>query len=202
LDDSVLGATTSAIESGATSITTDAASAADIRRRIGMSGAYKLTGSAAAGESPATQVVSFSAVNPTTGVITCAPTSAGAVGGSVMQPTDDVAVHSRIDDFLFADMGASRTIDFVFVMDKDHLVAGDANKFTLPAGSFMEVKRYAQVDLTGKIVESGPPPANPDKQSVARKPGIEAGIAKLESVPVSPPAGAGGAATTEPATRP
>jgi hypothetical protein len=202
LDDSVLGATTSATESGATSITTDAASAAGIRARFGASGTFKLTGPAAAGESPATQVISFSAVNPTSGVITCAPTSSAAVGGSVIQPTDDVAVHCRIDDFLFAPMDPSRTIDFVFVMDKDHLVGGDANKFTFPAGTFMEVKRYGQVDLTGKILESGPPPANPDKQSVARKPGIEAGIAKLESVPVSSAAVTGGTATTEPATRP
>jgi len=202
LDDSAMGATTSATDSGATSITTDAATAAEIRRRLGTSGSFKLIGSAAAGEAPAAQVIAFSAVNPTTGVITCAPTSAAAIGGSAIQANDDVAIHCRIDDFLFADMGASRTVDFVLVVDKDHLVAGDANKFTFPAGSFMEVKRYGQVDLTGKIVESGPPPANPDKLSVMRKPGIQTSIAKLESVPVSPPAVIAGEAATEPATRP
>jgi hypothetical protein len=111
-----------------------------------------------------------------------------------------VAVHCRIDDFLFADLAGNRTIDFVFVVDKDHLIAGDAGKLSFADGTFIEVKRYGQVDLSGKKVESGPPPVNPDKQSVFRKPLIQNAIAKME--PAALPAGASGAVATDNSAKP
>jgi hypothetical protein len=85
---SILGLTSSATASGATSIATDVNTAAEIVRRIGASGTFKLTGPPAASGTVATQVVTYSAVNTTTGVITVTATSAAAVAGSFIQPTD------------------------------------------------------------------------------------------------------------------
>ncbi|MGA2584772.1 MAG: hypothetical protein ABSG31_15960 [Tepidisphaeraceae bacterium] len=85
---SILGLTASATASGATSIATDVNTAAEIVRRIGASGTFKLTGPPAASGTVATQVVTYSAVNVTTGVITCTATSAAAVTASLIQPTD------------------------------------------------------------------------------------------------------------------
>lgn len=85
---SIIGLSGSATASGATSITTDVNTAAEIVRRIGASGTFKLTGPPTAGGTVATQVVTFSAVNTSTGVITCSATSAAAVSGSPIQPTD------------------------------------------------------------------------------------------------------------------
>jgi hypothetical protein len=95
-----------------------------------------------------------------------------------------VAVAARPDDFLFTDMGAgTHTIDFVFVVDRDHVMSGDETKppFHLPQGSFIEFKRYSMVDLSGKTVEYGPPP-NSDKTGVIRKPAVIAALAKTEGI--------------------
>ena len=85
---SVLGLTSAATASGATSITTDVNTAAEIVRRIGASGTFNLTGPPAASGIVATQLITYSAVNTTTGVITCTATSAAAVTASLIQPTD------------------------------------------------------------------------------------------------------------------
>jgi hypothetical protein len=85
---SILGLTAAAVASAATSITTDVNTAAEIVRRIGASGTFKLTGPPAASGVVATQVVTYSAVNLSTGVITCTATSAAAVNASFIQPTD------------------------------------------------------------------------------------------------------------------
>jgi hypothetical protein len=85
---SVIGLTSAATASGATSITTDVNTAAEIVRRIGASGTFKLTGPPAASGVVATQVVTYSAVNTSTGVITVTATSAAAVSASLIQPTD------------------------------------------------------------------------------------------------------------------
>jgi len=85
---SILGLTSAAASSGATSITTDVNTAAEIVRRIGASGTFKLTGPPAASGTVATEVVTYSAVNTSTGVITTTAISAAAVAGSLIQPTD------------------------------------------------------------------------------------------------------------------
>lgn len=85
---SVIGVLASAASASATSLTVSAAVATEIVRRIGTSGTFKLSGPPAAGGTVATQTVTFSAVNTTTGVITCSATSAAAVAGSFVQPTD------------------------------------------------------------------------------------------------------------------
>ena len=88
---SIIGSTTAAYgHSGgsSTTLTTDVNTAAEIVRRIGASGTFKLAGPPTAGGTMATQVVSFSAVNTNTGAITITATSADAISGSFIQPTD------------------------------------------------------------------------------------------------------------------
>lgn len=85
---SVIGVLTAAAASAATTLTVAPAVATEIVRRIGASGTFKLTGPPAAAGTVATQVVTFSAVNTSTGVITCAALGAASVIGSFVQPTD------------------------------------------------------------------------------------------------------------------
>ena len=85
---SILGTLSNAASSSATSLTVSAATATEIVRRIGTSGTFKLSGPPTAAGTMATQTVTFSAVNTTTGVITCSATSAAAIAGSFVQPTD------------------------------------------------------------------------------------------------------------------
>jgi hypothetical protein len=85
---SILGLTAAAAASAATTITTDVNTAAEIVRRFGASGTFKLTGPPASAGTVATQVVTYSAVNTSTGVVTVTALSAAAVSGSLIQPTD------------------------------------------------------------------------------------------------------------------
>jgi hypothetical protein len=85
---SILGATTSATAANATTVQTDVNTAAEIIRRIGTSGTFKLTGPPAAGGTVAIQVVTYSAVNTTSGAITCSAASDAAISGSLIQPAD------------------------------------------------------------------------------------------------------------------
>jgi hypothetical protein len=106
------------------------------------------------------------------------------------------AVYCRIDDFLLDDPGGN-PVDFVFAVDKDHLIAGDGGKLSFPPGAFVEIKRYGQVDLSGKPVDVGPPPPlSLDKPGILRKPQV---ASKLGSAPAATPAktSAGGAAAHE-----
>ena len=93
------------------------------------------------------------------------------------------AVAARPDDFLLSDMGAARTVDFVFVVDRDHVMGGDETKppFHLPPGTFVQFKRYAVCDISGQTVEFGPKP-NSDKTPVIRKPMIESVLAKTDGL--------------------
>ena len=85
---SVIGVLTTAAVAGATSLTVTPAVAIEIVRRLGTSGTHTLTGPPAAAGTVATQVVTFSAVNTSTGAITCTATSAAAIAGAFVQPTD------------------------------------------------------------------------------------------------------------------
>jgi hypothetical protein len=85
---SVIGLTSAAASSGATSISTDVNTAAEIVPRIGASGTFKLAGPPTSGGTVATQTVTYSAVNTGTGAITCSALSAASVSGSLIQPTD------------------------------------------------------------------------------------------------------------------
>ncbi len=85
---SIIGLTQADAASGATSLTVTAAAAAEIVRRIGATGTFKLVGPPTAGGTVASQTVTYSAVNTTTGVITCTATSAAYVTGSLVMPLD------------------------------------------------------------------------------------------------------------------
>ncbi len=85
---SVIGVLTTAAVAGATSLTVAPAVAIEIVRRLGTSGTFKLTGPPAAAGTVATQVITYSAVNTSTGAITCTATSAAAIAGAYVQPTD------------------------------------------------------------------------------------------------------------------
>ncbi len=100
-----------------------------------------------------------------------------------------IAVASRIDDFLFADMSGPRTIDWIFSVDNDHAFA-DSSKmpYKMVNGAFLEVKRYGVVDLSGISVDYGPP-ANPDKQNLIRAQPVIDLIAKTQVLPLKLPAG-------------
>lgn len=105
-----------------------------------------------------------------------------------------IAVACRIDDFLLANMNGSRTIDLVFQVDKDRVFGAGAKDppYHLVSGTFLEVKRYAMADLSGKKVVYGPP-TNHDRQSILRKPPIDNAIA---AIPIQPLMGV--AAITKP----
>ena len=85
---SLIGVLTVAAAAAATSLTVSAATSTEIVRRIGTTGTFKLTAPPAAAGTVATQGVTFSAVNTSTGVITCTATSAAAIAGAFVQPTD------------------------------------------------------------------------------------------------------------------
>jgi hypothetical protein len=84
---SILGILTSAAMAGATTLNVSLAAAVELVRRIGTTGNLKLTGPPTAGGTVATTTLAYSAVNTSTGVITCAATPATVVG-SFIQPTD------------------------------------------------------------------------------------------------------------------
>ena len=85
---SILGVLLNAAAAAATSLTVSAAVATELVRRIGASGTFKLTGPPTAAGTVATQTVTYSAVNTSTGVITCTAIGAAAIAGSFVQPTD------------------------------------------------------------------------------------------------------------------
>lgn len=85
---SVLGLSSHALATTDTTLQTDVNTAAEIVRRIGASGTFKLTAPPTAGGTVATQVVTYSAVNTTTGVVTITATGTAAVSGALIQPTD------------------------------------------------------------------------------------------------------------------
>jgi hypothetical protein len=92
-----------------------------------------------------------------------------------------IAVACRPDDFLFSTMGM--TVDFLFLVDRDHVTSADQNKipFQLPPGTFVEFKRYSVMDVSGQQVQYGPPP-NSSKVPVLRKPGVQTELDKMDGI--------------------
>lgn len=88
LANSILGLSTGATLSGATTIQTTAFVAAAIVNRIGATGTFYLTGPATAGGAYNQDTITYSNANTTTGVITVTATTHAFVSGSMIQPTD------------------------------------------------------------------------------------------------------------------
>lgn len=72
----------------ATSLTISAPGAVEVVRRIGPTGTFILRGPPTANGTIANETVTYSAVNVTTGVITCSAVTNAYVLGSLIQPTD------------------------------------------------------------------------------------------------------------------
>lgn len=85
---SVLGVLTASAAASATSITVSPAVAAELVRRIGATGSLKLVGPPAASGTVATQTVTYTGVNTSSGVITINALGAAAIAGSLVQPAD------------------------------------------------------------------------------------------------------------------
>jgi len=111
---SVIGVLQSAYTSGGTSITLTAAQATEVVRRVGSTGTLNLYGSPTASGTVATQTITYSAVNTTTGVLTITDLGANNVAGSLVGATDGSQVPRsfipdgpgiNIDDVTPADVG-------------------------------------------------------------------------------------------------
>lgn len=88
---SILGVTTVAYDytaSANTTMTVSAATATELNRRIGSSGTFKITGPPSSAGTVATETITYSEVNTTTGVITISAASADFISGSFICDTD------------------------------------------------------------------------------------------------------------------
>jgi len=81
-----------------------------------------------------------------------------------------VALFQRVDDFLVVDNKGTPTIDFIFAVDSD-LLDNDTKGKKLHPGTFVSVKRYGIVDLSGKYLQGDIPP-NPTPDAIMRKPDV------------------------------
>jgi hypothetical protein len=76
----------------------------------------------------------------------------------------NVLIMDKPDDFLIVDMAESdsRAVDFLFVVDKDGFLTPDSKGATLKIadGVFVEFKRMAREDFSGKVVAATPAPLN------------------------------------------
>jgi hypothetical protein len=106
---------------------------------------------------------------------------------------------NRLDDFLFTSEGAA--VDAAFIVRNDEIFEGKTSK--VKEGVFIEVKRLAREDLSGKEVK---PTITPDKAvAVLRKPGVVEAAKKAALAPPAapaPPAKSGAGGTTPPAPAP
>ena len=122
---SVVGQTTGATAASATTVQTDVNTAAELLRRIGAAGTFKLTGPPTAAGTVATQVVTYSAINLGTGAITCSATSAAAVSGSLIQPTDgSESILTMVTDLYGIKVTDQTNVNRVDVFDPRLLLAG------------------------------------------------------------------------------
>jgi hypothetical protein len=91
------------------------------------------------------------------------PNAAGDFGpGKDYNPVafveDGKAVTTRIDDFLFENTGDASGFDAVFLLDKSALVGGKNKAPELAPGTFITIKRLANIDLSGMSVGDSVPP--------------------------------------------
>lgn len=85
---SIMGTTNVAYASGDTSIGLTAATATELARRVGTSGTFTLVGPPSAAGTVVSATVTYSAVNTTTGVVTCTNIGANKISGCLVMPTD------------------------------------------------------------------------------------------------------------------
>ena len=85
---SVLGVTTAAYTSGGTTLNVSAAQATEIARRVGASGSLYAVGPPSAAGSVAVTSVTYSAIDTTTGDITCTSLGVNKIAGTLLAATD------------------------------------------------------------------------------------------------------------------
>lgn len=85
---SILGLSSAAVTATATQVNTDVNTAAEIVRRIGATGTFNLTGPQVASGVVSSQLVTYTGVNQTSGVITCTAIPNPCVTSALIQPTD------------------------------------------------------------------------------------------------------------------
>ena len=130
---SVLGLTTAALATNGTTLSVSPAVAAELVRRIGSSGTLTLVGPPTAAGTVASQTVTFSAVNTSTGAITITATGTAFVTASLVMPTD-----------------GSQTIK-TFVDEEDGIRVTDGNGNNL-AIQFPRIPIHGGVVYTANIV--------------------------------------------------
>jgi hypothetical protein len=156
---SILGVTAGAYTSGGTSLTVSAAQAAEIIRRVGTSGNLTYIGPpSAAGTVAVTGPIAYSAVNPTTGIVTTATLGVNKIAGTwvvagdgseVMRsflpdgweiPMPDTDVDMPLDKLPIAgNIDGSKLIDWPTDTSLQAYIRASFNEF----GKFVFVERYA-----------------------------------------------------------
>lgn len=119
----ILGVSTAALTTVATTLVVSAATATELVRRIGSSGTFNLTGPPSGAGTVVTQQVTFSAVDTGTGDITITATGTAFISGSFVQAEDG----SEIIRLLLKDLFG------INVTDQDNLDQ-DASVILLIAG--------------------------------------------------------------------
>ncbi len=125
----------------ATAIEVTAAQAAELVRRVGATGTFLLTGPPAAAGVVISEIVTYTNVNTTTGVITVAATTAAFIAGSFIQPED-----------------GSETI-LTFIPDGSGIKVTDQDKQN-------QTSRYPMIPLAGVVDFSSLIPAPTDTSLV------------------------------------
>lgn len=105
----VIGVITGAYTSGGTSLTVTAAQAVELVRRIGASGTGYVIGPPTAAGTVAVTALTYSAVNTSTGVITCTSLGVDKIAGSWV--CDDLGCHIPREFITEDDFGGIRVTD-------------------------------------------------------------------------------------------
>jgi hypothetical protein len=129
---SIIGLTTVALTTVATTLQTTPAVALEIVRRIGTSGTLKLIGPPTAGGTVAITTVTFSAVNTSTGAITITATGVAHVINSIIAPTD----------------GSETPVTFISDVDGDSVIVTDSD------GSSLSRVELPKFPIGGVVISS------------------------------------------------
>lgn len=130
---SIIGVTTVANAAGDTGITTSVAVISEVMRRIGLTGSLNLVGPPAANGVVATQLVTYTALNLVTGVITCPALAKASIIGSLICPTD----------------GSQNPI--TLIPDGYGIVVTDADSGGNVAAQFPQIPAFGHIDTNGVV---------------------------------------------------
>ncbi len=97
--------------------------------------------------------------------------------GTLYHP-GNILLANRIDDYLIVNAASDAEVDFVFYVDRAAVLEDPAAKdgYKIKSNSFVEVKRYARVDLSGMEIVAALD--SPSTDTVLRKTGVTEEITK------------------------